>query len=84
MLLCSSLQSERFDKMEKADILEMTVNCVRQLQRQASSGKTVDIITSLLITVDFCAHRPSDLKVINDLGLITAPIKLTTFNKNMG
>lgn len=35
------LQSERFDKMEKADILEMTVNCVRQLQRQANTGKAI-------------------------------------------
>ncbi|KAL4220921.1 Transcription factor [Mactra antiquata] len=31
-------KGERFDKMEKADILEMTVKCVRQLQKQANSA----------------------------------------------
>ncbi|XP_045163552.2 hairy/enhancer-of-split related with YRPW motif protein 2-like [Mercenaria mercenaria] len=36
-----SNKGERFDKMEKADILEMTVKCVRQLQKQANTGDSV-------------------------------------------
>jgi hypothetical protein len=37
-------QGERFDKMEKADILEMTVKCVRQLQKQ-QTNTGIDIIS---------------------------------------
>lgn len=32
-------KGERFDKMEKADILELTVKCVRQLQKQAGTSE---------------------------------------------
>ncbi|KAH3827478.1 hairy/enhancer-of-split related with YRPW motif protein 2-like isoform X2 [Dreissena polymorpha] len=32
-------KGERFEKMEKADILEMTVDCVRQLQKQSRTGE---------------------------------------------
>ncbi|XP_060603399.1 protein hairy-like [Ruditapes philippinarum] len=43
-------KGERFDKMEKADILEMTVKCVRQLQKQQTN--TGDSVRSSSCQVD--------------------------------
>lgn len=39
--LCSVPQSSRHSKLEKADILEMTVKHLRNLQRVQMSGKFV-------------------------------------------
>ena len=34
-------QAEKFDKLEKADILELTVKYVKQLQRTSVKGKHI-------------------------------------------
>lgn len=39
--LCSVPQSSRHSKLEKADILEMTVKHLRNLQRVQMSGKFI-------------------------------------------
>ncbi|WAR14421.1 HES1B-like protein [Mya arenaria] len=71
-------KGERFEKMEKADILEMTVSCVRQLQRQSQTGDQMSPVPSdeeYKSGIDTCVSEVIKMLTSNDLGNTDPEIK---------